>query len=123
MNTFFRLFGDLRVLGVDVSYGLYPPPPLRRFLAMLAAHAVVVQHWKPSDTVTDTLNALKTGALYVENAFQVITGHDSGRGIEDAFSHAGLEYAKNIEAYWRGTLARKIAKYAYEFDPKEISTP
>jgi hypothetical protein len=71
----------------------------------------------------DTLNALKNGALYVEEAFQVVTGLSSGRGVEDAFSSAGMEYAGNIDAYWRNTLARKIEKYAYEFDPIEISTP
>ena len=38
MNTFFRLFGDLRATQWHVENGYYPPTPLRRFMAVVLAN-------------------------------------------------------------------------------------
>src|SRR5262249_17637416 len=117
MNTFFRLFGDLRATQWHVERGYYPPNPLRRYMAVVLANAAVVTGWKAPIAATDSMKLLRDGAVYPEMMFQILTGQPSGQGVNDAFSKDGHEYAIKLERYWRETLARKIQKHAYEFDP------
>ena len=119
MNTFFRIFGDIRVKESSTTTDLYPSPPLRRFMATSFALQFVMLQWKPADEPNVTRNALMRGALYPEIAFQIMTGQEYGAGgFYDAFSVDGMGYAKKIANYWTTTLAPKIAQYTYEPDPK-----
>jgi hypothetical protein len=120
MNTFFRLFGDIRVKESTTTASLYPPPPLRRFMATSIALQFVTLLWKPAEESDVTRNALQRGALYPEIAFQIMTGQENGGGgFYDAFSVDGMEYMKKIANFWSTTLGPKIAQYAYEPDASE----
>jgi hypothetical protein len=127
MNTFFRLFGDLRATQSIVELGYYPPTPLRRFMAVKLAHAAVVTAWKAPIAAKDSIRLLRDAALYTEMMFEILTGQSSGKGVNDAFSQEGDEYAIKLNLYWMETLAPKIQKYAFEFGPEfgfdEIAKP
>ena len=123
MNTFFRLFGDLRATRWNVELGYYPPNPLRRFMAVKLAHAAVVTAWKAPIEPKHSIKVLSDGAVYPEMMFQILTGQPSGNGVNDAFSKEGHEYAVKLNRYWSETLAAKIQKHAFEFDPNEIAKP
>ena len=87
MNTFFRIFGEIRVKESNTTSALYPPPPLRRFMATSAALQFMMLHWKPAEEHDVTRKALQRGALYPELAFQIMTGQEYGAGgLYDAFS-------------------------------------
>jgi len=123
MNTFFRLFGDLRATRWNVELGYYPPNPLRRFMAVKLAHAAVVTLWKAPIAAKESIRVLKDGAVYPEMMFQILTGQPSGNGVDDAFGQEGDEYAAKLDRYWSENLAAKMQKYAFEFDPNEIAKP
>jgi hypothetical protein len=74
MNTFFRLFGDLRATQWHVEHGLYPPNPLRRFMAVVLANAAVVTAWKAPIAAKDSMRLLRDGAVYPEMMFQILRG-------------------------------------------------
>ena len=79
MNTFFRLFGDLRVTQSNVALGHYPPMPLRRFMAMIAAHFGVVHLWKAPISSDEAINALKVCIISRETTFQIFDGSTFGK--------------------------------------------
>lgn len=123
MNTFFRLYGDLRATRFDVENGLYPPPPLRRFMAVKFAQFIVQTAWKAQIAASDSIRVLRNAAVYVEAMFQILTGELSGNGVNDAFRREGDEYSIKLFKYWHETIAAKIQKSAFEFDPSEIMKP
>jgi len=55
--------------------------------------------------------------------FQILRVNLQEIGVNDAFSQEGEEYAIKLNRYWSETLAPKIQKYAFEFDPNEIANP
>jgi hypothetical protein len=127
MNTFFRLFGDLRATQTNVQLGYYPPMPLRRFMAVKMAAGAVITAWKAPIAATDAIRLLRDGAVYPETMFQILTGQPSGNGVNDAFGQEGDEYSIKLYRYWKETLAPKIQKHAFEFGPEfgleEVAKP
>jgi hypothetical protein len=123
VNTFFRLFGDLRATHRHVEQGYYPPIPIRRYMAVRLAHAAVVDIWKAPIATEESKRLLMAGAEYPEAMFQILTGQPSGSGLTDAFSKDGHEYVIKLFRYWGETLGAKIQKHAFEFDPNEIAKP
>jgi hypothetical protein len=121
MNIFFRLFGDLRSTRSIVERGLYPPTPLRRFMAVKLAHAAVMTAWKAPIEAKDSVRQLRDAAVYTEIMFEILTGQPSGGGVKDAFSQEGDEYSIKLYRYWNETLAPKIQTYAFEIDPNEVT--
>lgn len=115
INTACRIFGDVQVNESKLSASSYPPLALRRFMAMLNAHMLVVQLWNPPDAKLTTRNALMSGALYTEIAFLKITNQKyGGKGLYQVLGGLGLEYVKKIRAYWYNTLVAKLQPFAYE---------
>jgi hypothetical protein len=123
MNTIFRLFGDKRFNPDDFARTHYPPLPLRRFMATLAAMQFVMEEWDP--TLKDTaVNALKRGALYTEMAFLTILGEERGAiGMREAFSKEGAEYHDRLVQYRVSGLKNRLAPFAYELDADQEPPP
>ena len=48
MNSFFRLFGDVRFNTSQLTANSYPPLPLRRTMATTTAYAAVMERWNPA---------------------------------------------------------------------------
>ena len=92
-------------------------------MAVMLAHLAVVTVWKAPIAAKDSVRLLRDGAVYPEIMFQILTGQPSGNGVNDAFSKDGHEYAMKLNRYWSETLAPKIQKHAFEFDPNEIAKP
>ena len=116
INTACRIFGDIEVKELELSASSYPPWPLRRFMSVLNAGAIISEAWKPPENKrVPYLNAPRRGAIYTEMAFMKIMGQEYGaKGLYQVFSPLGLEYARKVMMYLHDTLAIKLEPFAYE---------
>jgi hypothetical protein len=117
MNSLFRLLGDGRFTPSELTRRDYPPLPLRRAVAMLAAYAFVMMGWNP-ELKKPTLAALRMAARHTEEAFGIILGENVTRGgMPDAFSPIGQGHHKRLIECWTGGLRDRVARFAYELEP------
>ena len=119
MNSLFRLFGDNRFNASDLTVANYPPLPLRRTMATVAALTGVIEGWDPA--LKDVAGkALRLAIDCTELAFAAILGDGlSVAGLSDAFSPLGREHYKRLIDCWLGGLRDRLAPFAYELDPDQ----
>jgi len=118
MNTLFRMFGDIRFAGSDLTAAAYPPFAIRRELAMRWALNGVKSYWDPA--LRDiTLEAFHRAVRETEMAFKVITGEDISVGPwEDVASPTGREHINHLMDCLTGGLKDRLLPYAYEMSNK-----
>lgn len=109
----FRLFGDSRMSGVDLSAKRHPPVRWRQMMILNMMGNYVDQSWDSS--LTGAVEAALTRAIAdVEEAFELITGSaQQVHGLHDAWGADGWTYATTVTDCWNNTLRPKVAKYAY----------
>jgi len=112
VNSLFRIFGDIRFAGSDLTAASYPPLPLRR--AMLALSALAAA---PADHKEMTKVTLRAAILAAESAFATITGESmSVAGMDDAFGPEGRAHMQRLADCWHGGLRDRLAPFAFEVD-------
>jgi hypothetical protein len=115
ISIVFRLFGDVRFTGSELSEASYPPLPIRRLYAELVAAWTIENYW----------DAGLTGAIWAvfnearretEKAFATILGGPvTIAGLRQAMSPAGREHVWRLQEYWNSTLVDRLRPYSYEF--------
>jgi hypothetical protein len=114
IDLVFRLFGDIRFVGEDLTAASYPPLPLRRAMLRMVAFMCVQEVWG-SDMKAVATSALRSSAIEVESAFATITGESlSARGMDDAFGPEGRAHMKLLADCWSAGLRDRLAPFAYE---------
>jgi hypothetical protein len=109
----FRLFGDSRMTGVDLTAKRHPPTRWRQMMILNMMGNYVAQFWDSS--LTAAVEAAFTKAIAdIEEAFELITGSaQQVQGLHDAWLGEGWTYATTVTNCWNNTLRAKVAKYAY----------
>ena len=112
VNSLFRIFGDIRFAGSDLTAASYPPLPLRRARLALSALAAA-----PADLKETAKGALRNAIIDAESAFATITGESmSTGGMDDAFSPEGTAHLKRLDDCWYGGLRDRLVPFAFEVD-------
>lgn len=95
VNSLFRLFGDSRFSGKDLSSESYPPLPMRQFMAMDAGVGFLVQAWgeKRKD---DAIRTLFGAVRETEGAFRAVGAAPSDGGFLEANSAEGRAHMTRI---------------------------
>jgi hypothetical protein len=120
----FRLFGDNRITGVDLSKSSHPPTRWRQMMILNAMGNYVEQFWD-SSLYAPAEQAFTRAIAQVENAFERITGlPQEAEGLHDVWGISGWGYASTIADCWNNTLRPKLKKYAFEpLSPYSFSVP
>jgi hypothetical protein len=117
----FRLFGDQKFAGVDLSTIPYPPVPLRRAMAFNTGLLAVRWIWDAALLPTATA-AVQQANLETELTFTAITGEPTSvEGLSDAFGQLGKEHALRLWDYWNKNVADRVAPYSLEPDPPQTA--
>ena len=120
----FRLKGDSRITGVDLSKECHPPDRWRQMMILNAMGNYVGQFWD-SSLYGSAEQAFTRAIAEVENAFEWITGSPQQvEGLHDVWHVSGWNYAEKIAACWNDTLRPKLKKYAFaELSPYGFDLP
>ncbi len=100
VNVLFRIFGDTRFAGTDLSTASYPPFPIRR--AALGAYSAWYSQsaWGPEHMDATTV-AIRYATLGADSVFATITGDSpSQEGIKEGISREGMEHYKLLQDCW-----------------------
>jgi len=109
----FRLFGDNRITGVDLSKSSHPPTRWRQMMILNAMGNYIEQFWD-SNLYAPAEQGFTSAIAQVENAFERITGLPQlVEGLHDVWGVSGWGYASSIADYWNNTLRAKLKKYAF----------
>jgi hypothetical protein len=112
MCIIFRLLGDSRMHGADLSGDDHPPNRWRQMMILNAMGNYVEQQWDPQ-LVVPVEAALTKAIANVEEAFEMITGlGQQVGGLHDAWHDVGWSYATTITDCWNYVLCPKLAQYA-----------
>jgi hypothetical protein len=112
VNTLFRLFGDARFSGVDLSMQPYPPLPLRRKMAMDTAMHLLIEAWS-EERRPDVSRVLLSSVENTEAAFAAVGAGPSAGGLEDADAPTAREHISRINECWRG-IRSKLKPFSFE---------
>ena len=113
MNTFFRLFGDIRFKPTELQDKKYPPISLRRVMATNTAYALIASNWNIG-LKQEALHSLQTAMKYSEYAFSIILDEKiSTEGLADAYAPASHSYVKELIDY-TSELQQKLTPYSFE---------
>lgn len=112
----FRIFGDAKFAGDDLTATPYPPMPIRRALAYASGFGGVQFGWDP--TLLPVARAeFSRAARETEVTFSLVTGEPlSTDGMDDAFGPVGKEHALRLWGNWERDLGPRLAPFAYEPD-------
>jgi hypothetical protein len=114
IDVLFRIFGDRRFAGMDLTEEEYPPLPLRRAMLRMDTLRIVKEVWGDDMGGTAT-SALRNSAIAVEAGFAAVTGGPvSVEGMTDALSPEGRAHIKRLADCWNGGLCDRLAPFAYE---------
>jgi hypothetical protein len=113
VSIVFRLFGDSRMNGVNLSGRTHPPRRWRQMQILNMIGNYIDQFWD-SNLVAPVQAAFTKAIADVEEAFELITGSGQQvRGLHDAWHGEGWNYAVTVTDCWNNTVRPKVAKYAY----------
>ncbi len=113
ISIMFRLFGDSRMNGVDLSGRTHPPRRWRQVQILNMMGNYVDQFWD-SSLVSPIQTAFTKAIADVEDAFELITGTGQKvEGLHDAWHGEGWKYAATVADCWNNIVRPKVAKYAY----------
>lgn len=129
--TLFRLFGEARLVGGDVTLEPYPRPRLRSVMLQRAAgwvprprglreHPAVV-----GDALHKIPATVRAAQLQVEEMISRVTGRpEATEGLDDAWGDVGEAQTRRLLTYWRSRLRAELLGFAYQplsghGDPRE----
>ncbi|QDU74708.1 hypothetical protein Pan97_17210 [Bremerella volcania] len=112
VNVLFRLFGDKRFTHEELNESLYPPLPLRRFLAMEYARAQI--RGQLDRKQAERVNIVMQGVLHaIELSFTEIGAAPQEGGYESALSEESQGHIRRINECWN-RLSVSLTQFAYE---------
>jgi hypothetical protein len=115
-NTLFRLFGDIRFIGKDLTADWYPPIALRRRI-IFGGGCHIARKDLPARSQAIVINALAEGIYATEHAFAMVVGEQPAvAGLKEAFSGKGREHYKLLAVLGEHELAAKLRPFAYTSD-------
>lgn len=121
VSTLFRLMGDARLVGGDVTQEIYPRPRLRTVMAQQAAgQAPRPEELQEHSTLVgeDFYNippAIKAASLDVESIFARLTGRPaSSEGLDDAWGEVGRSQIRRLQEHWQTKLRDELLEFAYQ---------
>ncbi len=115
-NLLFRLLGDERFVGRDLSADSYPPIALRRRILYGGGCDLARRNLTP-DKQDIVQHALGAGMVAVDHAFATVVGEElSAGGLEDAFTSEGQEHFRLLSELGERELAAKLKPFSYDRD-------
>lgn len=112
VNTLFRLFGDARFSGVDLSAQPYPPLALRRKLVIISAVELLAQAWGESRR-TDADRVLSSCVAITESSFTAVGADPADGGLNEAETSSAKEHIQRILDSW-DEVRPKLQPFSYE---------
>jgi hypothetical protein len=121
VNLLFRLFGDSRFVGKDLSADTYPPIGLRRRIIFGGGCALARKNL-PLNYQETVQRALQAGMVAVEHAFSTVVGEEVlADSLDDAFSSEGQEHFKLLVDFGEKEMAAKLKPFSYDQDNQSES--
>ncbi len=121
VSSLFRLFGEARLTGGDVTLEPYPRPRLRSVMVQRAAGRVPRPQGlegHPSlvgDGPHNIPPTVPAAQRDVEAMFLRLTGGaGASEGLDDAWGAVGGAQARRLQNYWRTKLGGELLAFAYQ---------
>lgn len=121
VSTLFRLMGDARLTGGDVTQESYPRPRLRAVMVQQAAGQVLrPEELREHSTLTgdDLYNipaTIKAASLDIESIFSRLTGRpESPEGLDDAWGAVGKSQIRRLQDHWQTKLRGELLEFAHQ---------
>jgi hypothetical protein len=119
VSSLFRLFGETRLTGGDVTLESYPRPRLRSVMVQQAAGRVPRPHGMDAhpalagDELHNIPATIRTAQLDVEKIFLRLTGRvEVLEGLEDAWGNVGEAQARRLQNYWQTKLIGELLEFS-----------
>jgi len=119
--TLFRLFGEARLIGGDVTLEPYPRPRLRSVMVQRAAGRVprprqLREHPALEGDVLHKIPAtIRAAQPQVEEMISQVTGRpEATEGLDDAWGDAGEAQMRRLSTHWRSKLRAELRRFAYQ---------
>ncbi len=121
VSSLFRIFGEARLTGGDVTLERYPRPRLRSVMIQQAAGRVP----KPQglrthpalvgDKLHNIPSTIKAAHLDAERIFSQLTGRpEATEGLDDAWDDIGEVQMYRLQDYWRTKLKGELSRFAHQ---------
>ena len=121
VSTLFRLMGDARLVGGEITQEIYPRPRLRTVMVQQAAGQVERPEGLQDHSALvgeDFYNippAIKAASLDVEGIFSRLTGKpESPEGLDDAWGAVGRSQICRLQEHWQTKLRDELLEFAYQ---------
>jgi hypothetical protein len=121
VSSLFRIFGDARLTGGDVTLESYPRWRLRSVMLQQATGRVPRPHGLAThpvfvgDEPYGIPKTIKAAHWDVEKIFPLLTGApEATEGLDDAWGDLGKSQTRRLQNYWRTNLKGKLLPFAHQ---------